>query len=65
VRSNDDGEIGFLKDYRRLNVALTRARYKLVVIGDMATLGVDPVYTKLAEHIESYGVYKSAWEYMV
>ena len=64
VRSNDDGEIGFLKDHRRLNVALTRARYKLVVIGDMATLGSDPMYMKLAEHFEKNGVYKSAWEYM-
>ena len=65
VRSNDEGEIGFLKDYRRLNVALTRARYKLVIIGDMATLGADQMYMKLAEHVEQIGSYKSAWEYMV
>lgn len=64
VRSNDSGEIGFLKDYRRLNVAMTRAKYKLVVIGDMATLGVDPVYLRMSEHIEKNGKYQSAWEYM-
>ena len=64
VRSNDRGEIGFLRDYRRLNVALTRAKFKLVVIGDMATLGTDPMYIKLAEHIEKVGIYRSAWEYM-
>jgi len=65
VRSNDEGQIGFLKDYRRLNVALTRARFKLVVIGDMATLGADQMYMELAEHFEEVGTYKSAWEYMV
>ena len=64
VRSNPDGEIGFLKDYRRLNVAMTRARYKLVLIGDMSTLGHDALYLDLADHIEKNGVYKSAWEYM-
>ena len=64
VRSNDRGEIGFLRDYRRLNVALTRAKFKLVVIGDMATLGTDPMYIKMAEHIEKVGIYRSAWEYM-
>ncbi len=65
VRSNDNSEIGFLKDYRRLNVALTRARFKLVIIGDMSTLGNDPMYMKLAEHVEKIGAYKSAWEYML
>ncbi len=64
VRSNDRGELGFLTDYRRLNVAMTRARHKLVVIGDMATLGVDKRYLQLAEHIEAHGIYQSAWEYM-
>ena len=64
VRSNDDGELGFLKDYRRLNVALTRARLKLIIIGDMATLGTDPLYLALAEHVEKNGQYQSAWEYM-
>ncbi len=64
VRSNEDGNIGFLRDYRRLNVALTRARYKLVVVGDMSTLGNDAMYLNLAEHFERHGTYKSAWEYM-
>ena len=64
VRSNEDGQIGFLKDYRRLNVALTRARLKLVIIGDMSTLGHDAMYMDLANHVETHGTYKSAWEYM-
>src|SRR5690606_31595127 len=41
VRSNDNSEIGFLKDYRRMNVAITRAREQLIVIGDSATIGAD------------------------
>ena len=65
VRSNEQGNIGFLKDYRRLNVALTRARYKLIIIGDMSTLGHDTMYLALADHVEKNGVYKSAWEYML
>ena len=64
VRSNDFGNIGFLKDYRRLNVALTRARFKMIIIGDMSTLGHDPIYMALADHMEKNGVYKSGWEYM-
>jgi superfamily I DNA and/or RNA helicase len=64
VRSNDRGEIGFLKDYRRLNVAMTRAKMKLVIIGDMATLGADTLYMRMAEHMEKQSAYQSAWEYM-
>ena len=64
VRSNDRNEIGFLKDYRRLNVALTRAKYKLIVVGDMATLATDKLYMSLSTFIENNGTYKSAWEYM-
>lgn len=64
VRSNDRGEVGFLSDARRLNVALTRARELLVVVGDMATLGADVSYMRLAEYIEQSGVYQSGWEYM-
>ncbi|MGB4771415.1 MAG: AAA domain-containing protein [Chitinophagaceae bacterium] len=63
VRSNDDGEIGFLKDYRRLNVALTRAREKLYVIGDSATLGNDPFFMQLLEYMEKSGNYRTVWEF--
>jgi len=64
VRSNQNGEIGFLKDERRLNVAMTRARKKLIIIGDLSTLSNDNTYEKLAAHVESHGLYQSAWEYM-
>ena len=64
VRSNDEGLIGFLKDYRRLNVALTRARLKLVIIADLSTLGHDSMYLDLANHVELHGIYKSGWEYL-
>ena len=65
VRSNDRSEIGFLADTRRLNVALTRARKKLIIVGDSATIGSNPVYTQLLNHIEKAASYQSAWEYMV
>lgn len=64
VRSNDRNDIGFLKDYRRMNVALTRARKKLVVVGDSATVGNDSFYNAMLEYIESNGAYKTAWEYL-
>lgn len=64
VRSNETGEIGFLKDFRRLNVAMTRARKKLVVIGDMSTLSYHPLYVRMAEYFEKHNSYQSAWEYM-
>lgn len=50
VRSNRDGNIGFLSDWRRMNVALTRARRGLVVVGDPATLGADPLWRSWIEH---------------
>ena len=62
VRSNNMGEIGFLKDYRRMNVAMTRAKLKLIMIGDSATLGNDRFYSELLAYIESNGSYRSAWE---
>ena len=62
VRSNEQSEIGFLKDYRRMNVAMTRARKGLVIIGDSATLAKDAFYSKMIETIESKGGYQSAWE---
>ena len=52
VRSNDDGNIGFLRDLRRLNVAMTRARMKLIIIGSSATLTRHPFYRKLYRSIE-------------
>jgi ATP-dependent RNA/DNA helicase IGHMBP2 len=63
VRSNEQGEIGFLNDIRRMNVALTRAKKKLVVIGDSATLGHHPFYKDFLEYTEHILAYKSAWEY--
>jgi ATP-dependent RNA/DNA helicase IGHMBP2 len=62
VRSNDDGEIGFLGDVRRMNVALTRARRKLIVIGDGAVLGGHPFYRALLDYFEREGGYHSVWE---
>ena len=64
VRSNTTNEIGFLKDYRRLNVALTRAMKKLVIIGDFSTLSSYNLFSQLIEYVESEGDYKSAWEFM-
>lgn len=62
VRSNPIGEIGFLADTRRTNVALTRARRALRIVGDSATLGGDPFYAALLEHFQSAGAYRSVWE---
>jgi len=63
VRSNDKGEIGFLSDYRRMNVAMTRARKKLIIIGDSGTLGSHSFYNQLLEYIEHNGSYRTAWEF--
>ncbi len=52
VRSNDDGQIGFLKDLRRMNVAMTRARMKLIILGNKDTMTQHPFYQKLWEYIE-------------
>ena len=51
VRANDDGQIGVLSDLRRMNVAITRARMKLVILGEAATLARHPFYRELLEHI--------------
>ena len=53
VRSNDDGQIGFLRDLRRMNVAITRARMKLIILGDRSTLCRHPFYRKLWEYIQA------------
>ena len=53
VRANDDGQIGFLRDLRRMNVAITRARMKLIILGDASTMTRHPFYKKLYDYIES------------
>ena len=53
VRANDDGQIGFLRDLRRMNVAITRARMKLVILGDASTLSKHPFYRELLDSIAS------------
>lgn len=55
VRANDDGNIGFLKDLRRMNVAITRARMKLIILGDSETLSKHTFYRKLYRYIEERG----------
>ncbi|MFO0876565.1 MAG: AAA domain-containing protein [Gemmataceae bacterium] len=62
VRSNLEGEIGFLADVRRTNVALTRARRKLIVLGDSATLAHHPFYQRLCEYFEAIQAYHTVWE---
>ncbi len=62
VRSNRENEIGFLEDIRRTNVALTRARRKLIVIGDSATIAAHPFYQRMVTYFESIGAYHSVWE---
>ncbi len=62
VRSNAEGEIGFLADTRRMNVALTRARRKLIVIGDSATIGNHPFYRRMLEYFETVEAYHTVWE---
>lgn len=64
VRSNDKKEIGFLRDIRRMNVAMTRARMRLVVFGDSATLAPSDFYASFLEFAESRGAYLSAWEFI-
>lgn len=62
VRSNDENIIGFLSDYRRMNVALTRAKEQLFVIGDSSTIGNDPFYAQFLEYMENNNAYRSVWE---
>jgi len=63
TRSNGEGEIGFLADIRRMNVAMTRAKKKLVIMGDSSTLARLPFYTDLISYAEEVKGYQSAWEY--
>jgi ATP-dependent RNA/DNA helicase IGHMBP2 len=62
VRSNPDGEVGFLGDHRRLNVAITRARRKLILVGDSATLSSDPVWAAFFDAAMASGGYRSVFE---
>lgn len=64
VRSNRDFEIGFLADTRRMNVAMTRARRKLIVIGDSATVASHPFYRQMLDYFEMQGAYRTVWEFM-
>jgi superfamily I DNA and/or RNA helicase len=63
VRSNREGQIGFLEDIRRMNVALTRARRKLIVIGNSTTITSHAFYQRMVNYFESTGAYHSVWEY--
>jgi superfamily I DNA and/or RNA helicase len=62
VRSNDKGEVGFLGDIRRTNVAMTRARKKLIMVGDSATLGSHPFYLALLDYVQAKEFYSSVFE---
>ncbi len=64
TRSNPENKIGFLSDIRRMNVAMTRAKKKLVVIGDSATLSQLKFYTGFIEYAEKNNSYQSAWEFV-
>jgi len=64
TRSNTDNMIGFLSELRRMNVAMTRAKKKLVVIGDSGTLSQNKFYADFIQYAEKNSGYKSAWEFM-
>ena len=64
TRSNGDSKIGFLAEVRRMNVAMTRARKKLVVIGDSSTLSQSPFYAGFIAYAEEKEAYRSAWEFV-
>lgn len=64
VRSNDTSEIGFLSDIRRTNVAITRARKKVIMIGDSATLGSNQFYNELIAYVQNKNFYHSAFEFI-
>jgi ATP-dependent RNA/DNA helicase IGHMBP2 len=63
TRSNAEQEIGFLADIRRMNVAMTRAWKKLVVIGDSSTVGRHDFYSGFLDYIDSLGRHRSVWEW--
>lgn len=63
VRSNEQGEVGFLSDTRRMNVAMTRARRLLIVIGDSATIARHPFYEAFLDYADRHDAHRSAWEW--
>ncbi len=63
VRSNTEQAVGFLEDLRRMNVAMTRAKRHLFVVGDSATLSAHPFYKRFLESVEALSGYRSAWEW--
>lgn len=63
VRSNSDAEVGFLSDTRRMNVAMTRARRLLIVVGDSATIGQHTFYSKFLDYADAKGEHRSAYEW--
>ena len=65
TRSNNHGEIGFLSDIRRMNVGMTRARRKLLLVGDSSTLSAHPFFKDLLAYVERIGGYRTAWEMAV
>ncbi len=62
TRSNRSGDIGFLSDIRRMNVGMTRARRKLLLVGDSSTLGAHPFFRQLLAYVQRIGGYRTAWE---
>ncbi len=62
TRSNHHGEIGFLSDIRRMNVGMTRARRKLLLVGDSSTLSANAFFKDLLAHVKRIGGYRTAWE---
>ena len=62
TRSNKHGEIGFLSDIRRMNVGMTRARRKLLLVGDSSTLSAHPFFKELLVYVKRIGGYRTAWE---
>ena len=63
TRSNETGTVGFLAEYRRMNVAMTRAKMHLLIVGDSATLGSDDFYAAFTAQCEADGAYRSCWEW--
>jgi superfamily I DNA and/or RNA helicase len=64
VRSNEQGEIGFLDDTRRMNVALTRARRLLIVLGDSGTISRHHFYDEFLKYVDENKAHRSAWEWI-